>query len=139
RLAAILRFYLRRAVQHGWIKSNEKQNEIEETINRLEVSGLDLKTEQWGFIVNLAGRPQKETPVRDCRVRFLTAADFRDAGLATSQPPSDGASTESDASEGGDAGARRPEPAARPVTPQPAPAAVEPVDAGGSKSAAEQP
>jgi hypothetical protein len=86
RLVNILRFYLRRARRYGLIKTEDRYREIESIIGRLESGIPDLRVERWGFIVNLAGKPQRPTKFRDTTIHFLTARDVVEAGLSAGLP-----------------------------------------------------
>src|SRR5207244_7979451 len=59
RLGTILRFYLHRAHRHRLIASEEKLQELESAIGRLESGVPDLRTERLGFVVNLPGKEQR--------------------------------------------------------------------------------
>lgn len=94
RLVTILRFYLRRAQRYGLIKTQESFRAMQEATGRLESGISDLRTERWGFVVNLTGKPQKPARLRETEIRFLTARDLSEAGLSMEgqgdygQPPS---------------------------------------------------
>ena len=83
RLAAILRFYLRRAHRYGLIRASERAEELDTVIARLETGVTELKAERWGFVVNLAGEPRDAIDVRDTTIRFLTGRDFEQVGFST--------------------------------------------------------
>lgn len=83
RLAAILRFYLRRARRYGLIREHERADELDAVIARLETGVTELKAERWGFVVNLSGEPRDSIDVRDTTIRFLTGRDFEQVGFST--------------------------------------------------------
>jgi len=81
RLANILDFYFRRAQRYGLIESDDTRAKMEEGLARLE-SGMErLRVIRWGFIVNLAGSPQRPVRMRETEIRFLTAREIADIGL----------------------------------------------------------
>lgn len=82
RLVAILRFYLRRARRYGLVSSDERLDELQRMVGRLESGISDLRAERLGFVVNLAGAPQRPARIRETEVRFLTARDLADAGFS---------------------------------------------------------
>jgi DNA phosphorothioation-dependent restriction protein DptH len=113
RLASILRFYLGRAHRHGWVSTDDRLAELDELLGRVEVAMNDLRTERWGFVVNLPGPPQSTVKLADCTIQFLTAKDFIETGIpvtdelsATLHASSDtGASPSGRESSGGSQGA----------------------------------
>ena len=85
RLVAILRFYLRRARRYGLVASDERLDELQRMVGRLESGIPDLRAERLGFVVNLAGKPQRPTRVRETEIRFLTARDLVEAGYSAGE------------------------------------------------------
>lgn len=86
RLVAILRFYLRRARRYGLVTSDERLNDLQRIVGRLESGIPDLRAERLGFVVNIAGKPLRPTRMRDTEIRFLTARDLLDAGFSLQGP-----------------------------------------------------
>lgn len=80
KLAAVLRFYTRRAERYGFFESPEATQEALRLISKLEGGIPHLKASYKGFIVDLAGEPQKPFASRGAQFRVLTARDF---GTAT--------------------------------------------------------
>jgi DNA phosphorothioation-dependent restriction protein DptH len=92
RLATILGFYLRRALRHGLISSEDRFREMEASIARLESGIPDLRIERLGFVVNLSAAPDRPIRFIDTEIRLLTARDLLSAGLSvgtTSLEPTD--------------------------------------------------
>jgi DNA phosphorothioation-dependent restriction protein DptH len=85
RLAALLRFYLKRAVRSGLIGDPARVAEYEEAIAKLGSGVPELRIDRRGYIVNLAARPRPVVRLRDTDIWLLTAHDIIDAGVSVHQ------------------------------------------------------
>jgi hypothetical protein len=84
KLAAVLRFYTRRAGRYGFFESPEATQEALRLISKLEGGIPHLKASYRGYIVDLAGKPQKPFANRGAQFRVLTARDFGTATILRS-------------------------------------------------------
>jgi DNA phosphorothioation-dependent restriction protein DptH len=89
RLATLLRFYLERAWRHNLITSEERRNDLEAAIARLESGIPEMRVERRGFIVNLAAQPEPPIKIRDSTIQLVTARDVAELGMATEFPPAE--------------------------------------------------
>jgi hypothetical protein len=76
KLAAVLRFYARRAARYGFFADQNEAQEALRLIGKLESGISQMKPAYRGFIVDLTGVPQKAFPHRGASFRVLTARDF---------------------------------------------------------------
>jgi hypothetical protein len=76
KLAAVLRFYARRAARYGFFADPNEAQEALRLIGKLESGISQMKAAYRGFIVDLMGVPQKAFPLRGASFRVLTARDF---------------------------------------------------------------
>ena len=76
KLAAVLRFYARRAERYGFFADPNEAQEALRLIGKLESGISQMKAAYRGFIVDLMGTPQKAFPHRGANFRVLTARDF---------------------------------------------------------------
>jgi len=76
KLAAVLRFYARRAARYGFFAEPNDTQETLRLIGRLESGIPQMKAVYRGFIVDLGGSPQKTFSHRGANFRVLTARDF---------------------------------------------------------------
>jgi len=81
KLAAVLRFYTRRAQRYGFFETSEAAQEAMRMIGKLEGGIPHLKAAYKGYIVDLAGDPQKPFASRGAQFRILTSRDFQDATI----------------------------------------------------------
>jgi hypothetical protein len=92
KLAAVLRFYARRAARYGFFVDADEIQETLRLIGRLESGISQMKAVYRGFIVDLGGSPQKTFTHRGASFRVLTARDFESSTVfrssATVQPSS---------------------------------------------------
>jgi hypothetical protein len=76
KLAAILRFYTRRAARYGFFADPNDTQETLRLVGKLESGVSQMKATYRGFIVDLGGSPQKVFTHRGASFRVLTAKDF---------------------------------------------------------------
>jgi hypothetical protein len=79
KLAAVLRFYARRAARYGFFADPDETQETLRLIGKLESGIPQMKATYRGFIVDLGGSPQKTFSHRGGSFRILTARDFEAA------------------------------------------------------------
>ena len=81
KLAAVLRFYTRRAERYGFFESPDAAREAIRLIGKLEGGIAHLKPAFKGYIVDLSGVPQRPFASRGAQIRILTGQDFENATM----------------------------------------------------------
>ena len=81
KLAAVLRFYARRAARYGFFPDPNETQATLRLIGKLESGIPRMKANYRGFIVDLGGSPQKAFSHRGASFRVLTARDFEAATI----------------------------------------------------------
>lgn len=76
KLAAVLRFYAKRAARYGFFEEPSQVQEALRLIGKLESGISQMKAVYRGFIVDLMGSPKKTFTHRGASFRVLTARDF---------------------------------------------------------------
>ncbi len=76
RLAALLRYYLRRSARRGLITEATEFGRIQEAVDRLETSGLTVGYQRSGYIVVLREDGTADIEVGGTRIRTITARDL---------------------------------------------------------------
>jgi hypothetical protein len=95
KLAAVLRFYARRAARYGFFVDADEVQETLRLIGRLESGISQLKAVYKGFIVDLGGSPQKMFMHRGASFRVLTARDFESSTVFRSSVTAQSTSSKS--------------------------------------------
>ncbi|KLL10373.1 MULTISPECIES: hypothetical protein [Protofrankia] len=87
RFAALLRYYLRRSARRGLITEAVEFGRIQETIDRLETSGLAVGYQRSGYIVVLHEDGTADFEVNGTRIRTITARNLgADEDVDTRRP-----------------------------------------------------
>lgn len=124
KLAAVLRFYARRAARYGFFADPDETQETLRLIGKLESGIPQMKATYRGFIVDLGGSPQKTFSHRGASFRILTARDFEAATVFRSSVTAESVLDEP---------APDPTPLeVRPVVPPPTPPGVSPAAFAGT-------
>lgn len=76
KLAAVLRFYARRASRYGFFSDHHEAHETLRLLSKLESGIPQIKAAYRGFIVDLGGSPRKAFSHRGASFRVLTGKDF---------------------------------------------------------------
>lgn len=121
KLAAVLRFYARRAARYGFFADPGEAQEALRLIGKLESGIPQMKPVYRGFIVDLGGPPQKAFSHRGASFRVLTARDFEGATVfrssVTAEPGLNASAPEPTAAEPPPIIAPPPPPPEKAVTP----------------------
>lgn len=87
-LASVLRFYLKRALRHGRLSSQESFDSLMDMIGRIETGQAKLSSRHRGIIINIGGSARRDLSHKGTNISFLTGPDIeRSAGVALSKMP----------------------------------------------------
>ena len=93
KLAAVLRFYTKRAFRYGYFENSDGLQDAMRSIGKLETGISQMKVGFRGFVVDLNGAKQKAFQHRGATFRVLTARDFEESTVFRGSQPMEQAPT----------------------------------------------